>query len=214
MGCIHVLWRDTLQSPTSHYQSVHLPQIWLKATYRVHLSLPLCLSSTASDTLKSEYDAHAYKYTQTLTFVITVITKRNEVIFLLANNRLSKKQINLLLPAMRNRPYFSDLNSYFCERALKSRADLCANIAKMAVLTPTVCWVNFVSAFALTQPLHTFVSVMTWFAMFWHTAHPPGVYFKHFKVQPNMMVECCCRVNDDAPRVRVSEVTLQLYHIF
>lgn len=42
--------------------------------------------------------------THTLTFVITVITKQwNEVIFLFPNNRLSKQQMNLLPPAMRNR---------------------------------------------------------------------------------------------------------------
>lgn len=97
MECICVLWRDTLESLTSHYQPVHLPQTWLKATLQgppiarslslSSLSFPRSLNSIATDSCK--FDAHKHWH-------LWILWLPNEIIFLFANNRLSKQQISLL----------------------------------------------------------------------------------------------------------------------
>ena len=78
---------------------------------------------------------HTYTHTHTLTFLITVITKRwNEVIFLFPNNRLSKQQMNLLPPAMRNRHIIFKFQFILSRRLLSCGA-----------ATHTIVFLNIVS---------------------------------------------------------------------
>lgn len=66
---------------------------------------------------------HTRMHASLLTFVITVITKRrNEVIFLFPNNRLSKQQMNLLPPAMWNRHIIFKFQFIFLWRLLSCGA--------------------------------------------------------------------------------------------
>ena len=79
--------------------------------------------------------ARTHTHTHTLTFLITVITKRwNEVIFLFPNNRLSKQQMNLLPPAMRNRHIIFKFQFILSQRLLSCGA-----------ATHTIVFLNIVS---------------------------------------------------------------------
>lgn len=96
--------------------------------FSLSLLLPPC--SLSSDIL---YYIHTH--THTLTFLITVITKRwNEVIFLFPNNRLSKQQMNLLPPAMRNRHIIFKFQFILSRRLLSCGA-----------ATHTIVFLNIVS---------------------------------------------------------------------